>query len=413
MDNNIPFTACLTKIHKKWNPIFKMLADDIGNIFEQLDKIDNVTPPRINIFEAFMIDPEYVTVIIIGQDPYPALGDANGLCFSTHAKICPASLKNVLTAIGYLPQNVTSFDFHHYVYQGVLLLNVSLTTEVGKPNAHKLIWSGVIKRLLELYLSKYENITPYIFAWGNDAKITVDNIMKYVNKQRKIQYPDYKILRWTHPSPLSDRVIAPLRKFANCDHFKRVPEINWKCLGSGTTIFTDGAVKMCEPRIASYGVYVSGGTLAKLTLSGRVYPNVYNMEHYIISPNTEITTQCSSQRGEYVALCYALLMCIRIGIPSPITIVSDSRNALMTIKEWYENKKDKSKFANLDLVKIMYSLFTELKSTRTIQLIHINSHQRGDSPDVVANNYVDKIAKNALCNNTYDIVVQNSIIRIF
>lgn len=44
---------------------------------------ETVTPPPRLIFEAFRYgDPADITTVIMGQDPYPTPGEAQGLCFS-------------------------------------------------------------------------------------------------------------------------------------------------------------------------------------------------------------------------------------------------------------------------------------------------------------------------------------------
>jgi uracil-DNA glycosylase len=80
-----------------------------------------------------------VRVVIVGQDPYPALGVADGLAFSAHAHSpIPASLRNIFKEYASdlnLP-TPTSPDLTRWFEQGVLLLNRTLTTTTGERNAH-------------------------------------------------------------------------------------------------------------------------------------------------------------------------------------------------------------------------------------------------------------------------------------
>jgi uracil-DNA glycosylase len=387
--------ACMNKVHPNWLTIFKLYKRNFINILENVcDSID-VSPTIPLILEAFMLNPLDVKVVIIGQDPYPKIGDANGLCFSTNASACPASLKNVLKAIGYEDtSNREFFDFHNYVYQGVLLLNTSLTTGSGT------LWKSFISNILTDMSSKSPHSITFML-WGNDAK----HIKQCIKG-------NHSILEWTHPSPLSDNMLEDERKFKNCNHFTLTPNIDWKCLGEQHVIYTDGAVKMSEPCVSSYGVLFGSGVLRGVELSGIVNPFIYININGTIVPDTSTSCLCTAQRGEYLAMCYALQVCININLPSPIKIVSDSRNALLTMQEWYAKKKDKTKFGNYDLVVIMCTLFDRLNESKEIELMHINSHQKENgNEDIRNNNLVDGLAKRALTYSTLDIVCNSDMIK--
>ncbi|MDD6754609.1 MAG: uracil-DNA glycosylase, partial [Succinatimonas sp.] len=53
-----------------------------------------VFPPKDDVFNAFKYTPlDKLKVVILGQDPYPGVGQAMGLAFSVHTKIpVPRSL---------------------------------------------------------------------------------------------------------------------------------------------------------------------------------------------------------------------------------------------------------------------------------------------------------------------------------
>ena len=57
----------------------------------------NIFPSPKNFFKAFeKCDYETTKIVIIGQDPYPTIGVANGLAFSVNKNIkIPPSLKNI------------------------------------------------------------------------------------------------------------------------------------------------------------------------------------------------------------------------------------------------------------------------------------------------------------------------------
>ncbi|MCX6195346.1 MAG: uracil-DNA glycosylase, partial [Flavobacteriia bacterium] len=91
-----------------------------------------VFPPEELIFRAFdLCSFEKLKVVILGQDPYPTLGNANGLSFSVadSVKVLPKSLKNIFLEV----QDDLKIDFpkngnlERWANQGVLLLNSILT----------------------------------------------------------------------------------------------------------------------------------------------------------------------------------------------------------------------------------------------------------------------------------------------
>ena len=90
-----------------------------------------IFPPGRQIFAAFNSTPFHdVKVVILGQDPYHDVGQANGLCFSVNDGIqFPPSLRNIFKEIESdigtpVPQ---SGDLSRWAKQGVLLLNATLT----------------------------------------------------------------------------------------------------------------------------------------------------------------------------------------------------------------------------------------------------------------------------------------------
>ena len=100
-----------------------------------------VFPPGKEIFAAFDATPfEDVKVVIIGQDPYHDVNQANGLCFSVRDGIpFPPSLLNIFKEIQDdlgtpIPQ---SGDLSRWAKQGVLLLNSTLTVRAHSAGSHQ------------------------------------------------------------------------------------------------------------------------------------------------------------------------------------------------------------------------------------------------------------------------------------
>ncbi len=100
-----------------------------------------IFPPGKLIFNAFDSCPlDRVKVVIIGQDPYHGIGQANGLCFSVNDGVqVPPSLVNIYKEIHreYNTPIPSSGNLQHWAEQGVLLLNATLTVEAHKAGSHQ------------------------------------------------------------------------------------------------------------------------------------------------------------------------------------------------------------------------------------------------------------------------------------
>ena len=134
-------------------------------------------------------------VVIIGQDPYHGVGQANGLCFSVHDGIShPPSLINIFkeleTDLGIAYPE--SGDLSRWAKQGVLLLNATLTVRAHEAGSHqKQGWEKFTDAVISKISSEKENVV--FLLWGGYAK----------KKGAKIDKSKHHILSSGHPSPLS------------------------------------------------------------------------------------------------------------------------------------------------------------------------------------------------------------------
>ena len=135
-------------------------SSDFNKVLETLYKLredgKRFTPPLKQVFRAFEeCSVDKLKVIMIGQDPYPYLGVADGLAFSCSMtdKVQP-SLKNIFQAV-----NSTVYDNEHKEYnpdltrwanQGVLLLNSALTCQVDKIGSHYPVWKEFIAYTMDI-----------------------------------------------------------------------------------------------------------------------------------------------------------------------------------------------------------------------------------------------------------------------
>ena len=117
-----------------------------------------IFPPKNYILRALSLtDYNDVKVVILGQDPYHGVGEANGLAFSVNDGIkLPPSLQNIYKELNSdlnIPIS-TKGDLTCWAKEGVLLLNTVLTVEKDKPASHKnLGWENftdaIIKKINE------------------------------------------------------------------------------------------------------------------------------------------------------------------------------------------------------------------------------------------------------------------------
>ncbi len=175
-------------------PFFKENWPEIKSTID--DDPREILPPKHRRFAALNATaPENIRVVILGQDPYPTPGHANGLAFSVEPDVrpLPRSLKNIYTELeADLGIQRPNGDLSDWARQGVLLLNTALSVPAGAANGHqKLGWDKLVHQVLAQVSTR-----PTAFVlWGNNAQ----------KLARYIQPGDHLIVKTAHPSPLSAR----------------------------------------------------------------------------------------------------------------------------------------------------------------------------------------------------------------
>ena len=166
-----------------------------------------IFPPARNIFAAFDATPfDAVKVVVLGQDPYHGPGQAHGLCCSVQPGVpVPPSLQNMYKEIE-RDLGIPRPD-HGYLMpwaeRGVLLLNAVLTVEQGRAGAHQgKGWEGFTDHVVEVLDREREGLV--FMLWGSYAQ----------KKGRIVDARRHRVLRTTHPSPLSAH-----RGFLGSGHF--------------------------------------------------------------------------------------------------------------------------------------------------------------------------------------------------
>ena len=203
----------------------KSYFKNLLNIIKHEYETKTIYPKQTEIFKAFRNTSYKDTkVVILGQDPYHGVNQAEGLSFSV--KNCvrkPPSLQNIFkemeSDLG-IPFP-TSNSLIPWAEEGVLLLNTVLTVQESHPASHKDIgWEQftdeVIKKL-------NEKETPVVFIlWGNFAR----------NKKKLITNPNHYVIESAHPSPFSAyNGFFGSRPFSKTNAFLKsqgLKEIDWR-----------------------------------------------------------------------------------------------------------------------------------------------------------------------------------------
>jgi uracil-DNA glycosylase len=154
-----------------------------------------VFPPVSDVFNALNLTAfEDVKVVILGQDPYHGVGEAQGFSFSAPNGVnMPPSLRNIFKELATdLGVQRTHTDLSDWASQGVFLLNSVLTVRANEPGSHaKLGWQKFTSTIIGSLNAREK---PVVFMlWGNYAQ----QVGKHIDESKHL------VIRSAHPSPLS------------------------------------------------------------------------------------------------------------------------------------------------------------------------------------------------------------------
>ena len=168
-----------------------------------------IYPPKKNWYKAFEYSSFANTkVIILGQDPYHGINQAEGLSFSVPEGVSiPPSLRNIYMELK-SDVGITVPNHGHLSYwakQGVLLLNSVLTVEKNSPASHaNQGWEIFTDNVIKLLNEKKHNLV--FLLWGAYAG----------KKAELINLEKHLVLNAPHPSPFSVN-----KGFFGCKHFSK------------------------------------------------------------------------------------------------------------------------------------------------------------------------------------------------
>lgn len=119
-----------------------------------------------------LVAPGEVKVVVIGQDPYPTPGHADGLAFSAGTGR-PRSLARVFEVLAadrpgrFRAPEVWKLD--DWAHRGVLLLNPVLTVEVGRSGSHMDCgWQALTREIVAALACRPD--PPVFLLWGTKAQ---------------------------------------------------------------------------------------------------------------------------------------------------------------------------------------------------------------------------------------------------
>ena len=196
----------------------------INNVRKEY-KEKTIFPRKDQVFNAFRYTPyKDVKVVILGQDPYHGVGEAEGLSFSVPLDIKkPPSLVNIFKELhddlGCSIPNHGSL--HSWAKEGVLLLNAVLTVVKDHAASHQgMGWETFTDNVIKLINKKDE---PVVFIlWGRYAR----------SKKSLITNPKHFVIESAHPSPLSAyNGFFGSRPFSKANKYlesKGLKPVNWE-----------------------------------------------------------------------------------------------------------------------------------------------------------------------------------------
>ena len=210
----------LAQIDSSWQQVLAPHSAKIAEI-NRLISTQNIAPRFSEVYRVFTKPLSHYRAVILGQDPYPTPGYANGFAFSVNSEVkqLPASLRNIFEEYcadtGY--PKPASGNLDNWVEQGVALLNTSLSLNLDEKSAHlKIGWQEITKTALEA-LSKQKVVA---ILWGSHAQ-----------RAGAIFSDAHKVIS-VHPSPLSAyRGFFGSRPFSRCNELLQKSgqeTINWR-----------------------------------------------------------------------------------------------------------------------------------------------------------------------------------------
>ncbi len=358
------------------------------------------------IFNAFRVTPiELTRVVLIGNDPPNEDGAANGLAYSVSAgKLVPNSLSNIYASMvhsGLMERIPNHGDLTAWGKQGVLLLNLSLTTEKGRANQHVRIWEALVCSLVKRLIVRRSG-TIFIVLGVRAQKV----LSPLIRGNNSI------LLEWAHPSKLLEcnRQLDNPANFLYNTVFESANDvllcrgekaINWKLSQEDLAIAAREVPKIMPPSTphpmlkcaaGAIWLFTDGGAIANGKKGCRASSAFYVCFGDDMNRNTDILSSQevsdkttdgaivapSNNRGELIAILSGLQYLEHRNEGNPATrniiIISDSEYSIKCIRDYAANwiSRGITDKCNMDLIIPAYNLY---KKMGKITFMHVNSHK--------------------------------------
>lgn len=168
-----------------WNTIHSpVFVKPIETLMTESKEGKKFTPKFKDLFKAYeLCKYNDLKVVIVGQDPYPQEGVADGIAFScSKTNKEQPSLRYIFDELQtQYPDATRDCDLSRWAKQGVLMLNTALTCEVDNIGAHVNIWKDFTKSMICHILNDHHNNIEFVFM-GAKAKPFAKLLNNDINK---------------------------------------------------------------------------------------------------------------------------------------------------------------------------------------------------------------------------------------
>jgi len=241
------------------------------------------------------------------------------------------------------------------------------------------------EKLFHVFCVKWtpdQKIPCFIMAQSETLKIKIREMLSVQTFCSVVDYPPPCTQSISHTTKMSE-------------HCSRE---NSACV----SIATDGACKANGKQHARAGfcALVLDGHLKNLCVKGIIEPysyGLYDSRNPLLGFVTDTRPALpTNNRAEYLAGCWALLLCLRLSVRTPpppdFQIITDSNLFIKTMTMWLPNRRQKGTASNLknyDLIEIAEKLMQSLQKQHgcAVNFIHVKSHQSAPRKDATRQEY--------------------------
>lgn len=213
-------------IPEAWKPVTDEFRDGRAALIARVDAAAPHAAPSDPFRFLRFAAPQDVRVVLIGQDPYPKPGQAQGMAFSCDVVVPHSMGRSIYPALGAVKPDFVPpkhADLTPWAQQGVLLLNTALTVELNKVGSHlKIGWQSFTALIVRALLQR--DNPPHFLLWGKQAQDFFDACAE------GLPVDATRVLRARHPSnDFKGEFVAQAR--AQFETLRGVyPDLDWWAL---------------------------------------------------------------------------------------------------------------------------------------------------------------------------------------